>query len=69
MSILSEIAAKIRIRFNEQQEKIDLKVDQQTSTDIEFTESTSGIILRSPNGTRYRVTIDDEGNLNKEAIE
>lgn len=69
MSILSEIAAKIRIRFNEQQEKIDLKVDQQTSTDIEFTESTSGIILRSPNGTRYRVTIDDEGNLNKEVIE
>ena len=69
MSILSEIAAKIRIRFNEQQEKIDLKVDQQTSTDIEFTESTSGIILRSPNGTRYRVTIDDEGNFNKEAIE
>lgn len=69
MSILSEIAAIIRNKFEEQQEQIDSKANQQSSNDIEITNSTNGIILRSPNGTRYRITIDDEGNLNKEAIE
>jgi hypothetical protein len=69
MSILSEIAAIIRNKFEEQQEQIDSKANQQSSNDIEITSSTNGIILRSPNGTRYRITIDDEGNLNKEAIE
>lgn len=69
MSILSEIAAIIRNKFEEQQEQIDSKANQQSSNDIEITNSTNGIILRSPNGTRYRITIDDEGNFNKEAIE
>ena len=69
MSILSEIAAIIRNKFEEQQEQIDSKANQQSSNDIEITSSTNGIILRSPNGTRYRITIDDEGNFNKEAIE
>lgn len=31
--------------------------------DIEITTSTAGIILTSPNGTRYRVTVSDAGAL------
>lgn len=69
MSILSEIATIIRSKFDEQEEKINSKVDQQSATDIEITEPNNGIILRSPNGTRYRITINDDGELNKELIE
>ena len=69
MSILSEIATIIRRKFDEQEEKINSKVDQQSNTDIEITESSNGIILRSPNGTRYRITINDDGELSKEPIE
>lgn len=31
--------------------------------DLEVTESANGVILKSPNGTRYRITVDDSGNL------
>ncbi len=31
--------------------------------DIEFTDSSKGFILRSPTGKRYRVTVDDTGQL------
>lgn len=31
--------------------------------DIEITNSSKGLILKSPNGTRYRVTVDNSGNL------
>ncbi len=31
--------------------------------DIEIDDSASGLILRSPNGTRYRVQVDNSGNL------
>jgi hypothetical protein len=31
--------------------------------DIEIDDSASGLILRSPNGTRYRVKVDNSGNL------
>lgn len=34
-----------------------------TNNDIEITDSTRGIILRSENGTRYRVTVADNGSL------
>jgi hypothetical protein len=33
------------------------------SGDIEFTDSSKGFILKSPNGKRYRVTVDDTGQL------
>lgn len=33
-----------------------------TSGDIEITDSSKGIILRSPNGTRWRMTVNDSGN-------
>lgn len=34
-----------------------------TNGDIEITDSTKGIILRSPNGIRWRITITDSGTL------
>jgi hypothetical protein len=39
-----------------------------TGGDIEATDSASGIILKSPNGTRYRITVDDSGALTSSSI-
>jgi hypothetical protein len=33
-----------------------------------FQNSTDGVILKSPDGTRWRVTIDDSGVLNNLAV-
>lgn len=38
------------------------------SEDIEVTSAASGLILKSPNGTRWRVTVDDSGNLSTASI-
>jgi len=35
--------------------------------DIEITDTTKGYITKSPNGTRYRIKVDDAGNLGTEA--
>jgi hypothetical protein len=42
---------------------IDVNRKIETDQDIEITDSSKGIILRSPNGTRYRITINDSGIL------
>jgi len=42
---------------------IDVNRKIETDKDIEITDSSKGIILRSPNGTRYRITINDSGIL------
>lgn len=34
-----------------------------TANDVEIIDSSKGLILKSPNGTRYRVTVNDSGNL------
>ena len=39
-----------------------------TSTDIHVTDSSAGIILHSPNGTLYRIKVDDAGVLSTEAV-
>lgn len=36
--------------------------------DIEITDTTKGIILKSPDGTRYRITVANGGTLNVNAI-
>jgi hypothetical protein len=36
--------------------------------DIEVDDSASGLILRSPNGTRYRIQVDNSGNLTTTAV-
>lgn len=39
-----------------------------TTGDIEITDSTKGIILNSPGGARYRIKVDDAGNLSTEIV-
>ncbi len=34
-----------------------------TSNDVEITNATKGVILKSANGTRYRITVDNDGSL------
>ncbi len=36
--------------------------------DVEITDTTKGIIMKSPNGTRYRITINDAGDFVKTAL-
>jgi hypothetical protein len=40
----------------------------QQAADYEVTESTNGIILKSPNNTRWRLTINDDGTLSRAAL-
>lgn len=39
-----------------------------TNNDVEITDSTKGIILRSPNGSRWRITVDNTGALVRTSI-
>lgn len=34
-----------------------------TADDVEITNATKGVILKSANGTRYRITVDNDGTL------
>jgi len=66
MSILSELGQFLGQKFTEVNAKIDTKLSPTTEQDIEITDPTKGIILNSPSGKRYRVTIDDNGNFIKQ---
>jgi hypothetical protein len=44
------------------------KADKTGTSDIEITESTKGVILKSANGTRYRITVDNDGSLTTTAV-
>ncbi len=72
MSILSEVGqifgTKMLELKNFLEAKINTKIEPQTNTDIEITDPDKGIILNSPSGKRYRVTIDDNGEFVKEEI-
>ena len=39
-----------------------------TGGDIEVEDNGDGLILSSPNGTRYRITVDNSGNLSTSAV-
>lgn len=39
-----------------------------TAADLEVTDATKGLILRNANGTRYRLTIDNDGILTATAL-
>lgn len=45
------------------QTALNTKVDKVGSVDIEITDATKGLILKSPNGTRYRLTVNNAGTL------
>jgi TRAP-type uncharacterized transport system fused permease subunit len=38
------------------------------SSDMEITDNTKGLILKSPNNTRWRLTINDDGTLSRAAL-
>jgi hypothetical protein len=44
-------------------DKLKCILPEEHSADIEITNSTKGVILRSPDGTRYRVTVANGGTL------
>ena len=44
------------------------KVSKIGADDIEVTLATKGVILKSPNGTRYKITIADDGALISTAV-
>jgi hypothetical protein len=68
MSILSEIGTIIGQRFREHKDLIDAKLESQTNQDIEITDFNKGIILNSPTGKKFRITINDNGELIKNEI-
>ncbi len=49
-------------------DRIYVSAPVQTSKDIEIIDATKGIIMKSQNGTRYRITIDDAGDFVKTAL-
>ena len=55
-------------QMSELRSLIDSKMDPTTNQDIEITDSTKGIIMKTPSGKRYRVTIDNDGEFVKEEI-
>jgi hypothetical protein len=40
----------------------------QQATDYEITDSTKGLVLKSPNNTRWRITINNDGTLSRAAL-
>ena len=48
--------------------ELDQKVDKVGNEDIEITSATKGIVLKAPNATRYRITVDNSGSLIVTAI-
>jgi hypothetical protein len=44
------------------------KADKTGTSDIEITDATKGVILKSANGTRYRITVDNDGSLTTTAV-
>ena len=55
-------------KMGELKNLIDTKIGSQTNQDIEITDASKGIIMKSPSGKRYRITINDEGELTKEEL-
>jgi len=48
--------------------KLDVVGNVKASEDIEITTSNEGLILKSPDGTRYRVTVANGGTLSVSAV-
>lgn len=46
-----------------QQTALDAKAAKVSAVDFEITDALKGIILKSPNGTRHRITVADDGAL------
>jgi hypothetical protein len=55
----------LRLAYNlpGSQAAMDLKADRVGAADLEVTDSAKGFILKSPGGTRWRLTVGDDGAL------
>lgn len=76
MSILSEVGLIVKGKLAELKGFIDTntnlintKLDAQSTQDVEITDSTKGIILNSPAGKRFRITVNDNGDLLKQEVD
>ena len=49
--------------FRRVADSVAMAVSQRGDKDIEITDTTKGVILRSPNGSRYRITVNNAGVL------
>lgn len=49
--------------FRRVADAVAMAVSQRGDKDIEITDTTKGLILKSPNGSRYRVTVNNAGVL------
>lgn len=59
----SYFAGNVGFGITEPTEKVDVDGNVKTTGDVELTDATKGIILKSPNGARWRVTVSDSGTL------
>ena len=55
------INTKLGVGTNNPQKTLDVSGTVQSSGDIEVTSSSAGVILKSPNGSRWRVTVNNSG--------
>lgn len=46
-----------------QQTALNAKADKVSTADFEITAATAGVILKAPGGSRYRITVGDDGAL------
>jgi hypothetical protein len=53
----------VSVAFGKTQGQIDAKANLVGTSDIEITDTTKGVILKSPDGTRYRITVANGGTL------
>jgi len=62
------LAAYLMNNFRRVQDALAMAASSVSDDDIEITSSTKGVILTAPNGTRYRVTVNDAGTLSTTAL-
>lgn len=62
-SVLSRVGAFLKEKHDYLLSLIAVKADKSSSEDIEIVDHQRGIILRSPSQKRFRITVDDNGDL------
>lgn len=61
---MSELDSHIRQLFFKEQIKFDaLNLARKSGRDLEIITPNKGLVLRAPNGTRWRITVDSSGVL------
>jgi len=66
--VLGGAQTGISVVYNDAAGTVDFAVTYVVAGDIETTGAANGLIMESPDGTRWRVTVDDTGVLNTAAV-